>query len=114
MAGYYDFTIERRTTFKRTLGWRIGSMPVDVTGFSARLEGRKNITQQEPDFVLTSDTDGGLTVGKENGRIDVNVSPTGTDALKSGIYFYWLDVNTGSEIQRLLEGRITIKEGSVA
>lgn len=111
MAGYYDFTIERGATFKRTLGWRVGGFPVDVTGFTARLEGRKTLTQPTPDFVLTSDKDGGITVGDANGRIDILVSP---DMVKvtNGIYFYWLDMNTGSEISRLLEGRITVKEGT--
>jgi len=114
MAGYYDFTIERRVTFKRTLGWRIGGLPVDCTGFTARIEGRKALNQVTPDFVLTSDPDGGIVVGGADGRIDIDLTPNATDGLKAGIYFYWMDINTGSEITRLIEGRLTIKEGSIA
>lgn len=111
MAGYYDFTVERGVTFKRTLGWRVGGFPVDITGFTARLEGRRTLSQPTPDFTLTSDPGGGITMGDANGRIDVVISP---DMVKvsNGIYFYWLDINTGSEISRLLEGRITVKEGA--
>ena len=114
MAGYYDFTVERGVTFKRTLGWRVGGLPVDITGFTAKLEGRKTLTQPVPDFVLTSDPGGGIVMGKADGRIDINVTPAGSSELKSGIYFYWLDINTGSEVTRLLEGRVTVKEGTMA
>lgn len=114
MAGYYDFTVERGVTFKRTLGWRVGGLPVDITGFTARLEGRRTPSQPVPDFVLTSDPGGGITMGGSNGRIDVNITPSGSSELKSGIYFYWLDINTGSEVTRLLEGRVTVKEGTFA
>lgn len=114
MAGYYDFTIERGVTFKRTLGWRIGGMPVDVTGFSARLEVRKSNTQPEPDYVLTSAKDGGLLVGGADGRIDILAPVKWTTQLKSGIYFYWLAIDTGSETTRLIEGRVTIKDGGIA
>lgn len=114
MAGYYDFTIERRVTFKRTLGWRLGGLPVDCTRFTARIEGRKALNQATPDFILTSDPDGGIEVGGADGRIDIVLNPQRTDALASGIYFYWMDINTGSEITRLIEGRLTIKEGSIA
>jgi hypothetical protein len=113
MAGYYDFTVEKGVTFKRTLGWRVGGLPVDTTGFTARLEGRKSLTQPEPDFVLTSDPNGGIVLGGASGRIDITVTPEGSAALKSGIYFYWLNINTGGEITRLLEGRSTIKEGAL-
>ena len=111
MAGYYDFTIDRKTTFKRTMGWRIGGFPVDVTGFTGRLEGRKSVTQVEPDFSLTSDPNGGIEIGSANGRIDINVSPVATDNLKTGIYFYYMNIYTGGEVIRLIEGRVTIKDG---
>lgn len=111
MAGYYDFTVERRTTFKRTLVWSVGDIPVNNTTYKARLEGRKNMSQAQPDFVLT-DGDG-ITMGGANGVINVNVSPARSAELPSGIYFYWLDINTGDETERLLEGRLTVKEGSI-
>lgn len=114
MAGYYDFTVERRTTFKRTLGWRVGGLPVDITGFTAVLEGRKSLTQPTPDFVLTSAPGGGIVMGKADGRIDINVTPAGTEELKTGIYFYWLDITSENEVTRLLEGRVTVKEGTMA
>lgn len=111
MAGYYDFTIERRTTFKRTLVWSVGDIPVNNTGYSARLEARKTISQTSPDFVLT--VGDGITLGGANGLIDLNITPARSSELQAGIYFYWLDINTGDETERLLEGRLTIKEGSV-
>jgi hypothetical protein len=111
MAGYYDFQVEKGTTFKRTLGWRVGGMPVDVTGFTAVLEMRKNQSSPTPDYVLTSDKDGGLVVGGADGRIEIFVQPAWSTAIPKGIYFYWLDINTGDEVDRLLEGRATIKEG---
>lgn len=111
MAAYYDFTIDRNTTFKRTMGWRIGGFPVDLTGFQSRLEGRKAVTQVEPDFILTSELNGGILVGTSNGRIDINVTAVATNNLKTGIYFYYMNVYTGNEVIRLIEGRVTIKDG---
>jgi hypothetical protein len=113
MAGYYDFFVERGTTFKRTLGWRVGGLPVDVTGFTARLELRRTLAQPTPDYTLTSDPGGGIVMGKADGRIDVTTTPEWSSAMKSAIYFYWLDINTGSEVTRLIEGRVTVKEGAL-
>ncbi len=111
MSGYYDFTLDRGATFKRTLGWRVGGLPVDVTGYQARIELRRSTSQANPDYVLTSEPDGGISIGNANGRIDVNAKPEWTTDIKSGIYFYRLDIWTGSEVNRLLEGRATVREG---
>lgn len=111
MAGYYDFTVDRGTTFKRTLGWRVGGLPVDITGFAATMELRKKPSQSAPDYVLTSDKNGGIVVGDANGRIDITATPDWTKQIVSGIYFYFIDVNGGKEITRLLEGRVTVKDG---
>jgi hypothetical protein len=111
MAGYYDFTIERRTTFKRTLAWTAGDVPVNNTTYTARLEARKNMSQPQPDFVLTNGD--GITMLGANGVIDLSITPARSSELGAGIYFYWLDINTGDEVERLLEGRLTIKEGSI-
>ena len=96
-------------TFDRTVTWEVGPdrdnrTPVDITGYSARLQVRRKHTSADTVFSLT-DTDG-LTLGDAAGTVQIQLSATDT-ADVSGKYVFDLELESpGGVVTRIVEGVI--------
>lgn len=78
--------------------------PIDLSsGYTASCQMRRHYST--PTFYsLTTEITGGT------GYILVSLGPTGTSAIKTGRYFYDLELasNNGNTVQRLVEGCVTV------
>lgn len=107
-AGIYNIVIEQGATYRRRLVWKINSNPVNLTGYSARLKVR-TVPRGMLVLSLTTDVDGGITLGTTDGVIDLALSATQTALLNAGKYGYDLElVSAGGDVTRLVKGTFTI------
>lgn len=109
IVGQFDITILQGATFNPVITWKNKStgVPVDLTGYSARLQVRKSASDSNKLLDLTSGD--GITLGGSAGTITILVSATDTAALPAGAYKYDLELESGAGVvRRLLEGSATI------
>lgn len=68
-----DLTIYQGKTLRFDLIWG-GLTPIDVTGWAARMQLRPEARASNTYLNLTSDPDGGITVGTTDGKFSIFVS----------------------------------------
>jgi hypothetical protein len=107
MAGSYNFTIEQGATFNLLMTWRIDNVPVNLTGYTARLQARIDVDETETILSLT--TGAGITLGGAAGTITLDQTATQTALLPKGEYVYDLELqSSGGVVTRLLQGELNI------
>jgi hypothetical protein len=107
MAGAYNFTIEQGATFNLLMTWRIDNVPVNLTGYTARLQARIDV--DETDTILSLTTGAGITLGGAAGTITLDQTATQTALLPKGEYVYDLELqSSGGIVTRLLQGELNI------
>jgi hypothetical protein len=107
MAGAYNFTIEQGATFNLLMTWRIDNVPVNLTGYTARLQARIDVDETETILSLT--TGAGITLGGAAGTITLDQTATQTALLPKGEYVYDLELqSSGGVVTRLLQGELNI------
>jgi hypothetical protein len=107
MAGSYNFTIEQGATFNLLMTWKIDDVPVNLTGYTARLQARIDV--DETDTILSLTTGAGITLGGAAGTITLDQTATQTALLPKGEYVYDLELQTsGGIVTRLLQGELNI------
>jgi len=107
--GRYDMTIYQGASFDTTLTWKVGdpATPVNLTGYTARLQVRSSTDAATTALELTT-ANGGIVLGGAAGTIALAVSATATAALSPGYYVYDLELVNGATVTRLVEGRVTV------
>jgi hypothetical protein len=107
MAGSYNFTIEQGATFNLLMTWRIDNVPVNLIGYTARLQARIDVDETETILSLT--TGAGITLGGAAGTITLDQTATQTALLPKGEYVYDLELqSSGGVVTRLLQGELNI------
>lgn len=108
-AGIYDIIIEQGATFTRTVTWKDeAETPINLTGYSARLQMRESVDATSTFLSLTSGS--GITLGGTAGTILIEISATDTAALtQSGVYDLEL-VSGAGVVTRLLQGSVTLSK----
>lgn len=109
--GNLNITIYTSRTFNTVLTWTDSSgNPVNLTGYTASLEARYNLTDASPFITLTT-SNGGITLGGSAGTITLSMSPAATASLTPGQGVYDLEMTALSgEQDTLLEGIVTVQE----
>lgn len=109
-AGIYNFTIEQGVTFRRV--WTVydeNGDPIDLTGFTARMQIRPEVESATVMVALTT-SNGGLTLGGDSGEIEVYMSDTTTSSVETEGY-YDLEIISPSpdfEVTRVLKGKVRL------
>ena len=106
-AGTLDFTIEQGATFNLLLTWKINDVPVNLTGYTARLQARVDV--EDTETVLSLTTGSGITLGGALGTISLDRTATQTTLLPAGTYVYDLELIAGSgTVTRLVQGELLL------
>jgi hypothetical protein len=105
MAGRYNIVIEQGATFDRLITWKdAAGSPIDLTGYSARMQLRASHTAQAVLIELTTGN-GRIALGGVAGTVRLTIAAADTAALASGMCVYDLElVSGGGVVTRLLEG----------
>ena len=103
----YDLVIDKGATLSRTFQWRDSTgAPVNLAGYTARMQVRKTLLAPTPDLDLTTEN-GGITLGGADGTIMLYASDAVTAAVTSASGVYDIElVSGGGFVTRLLEGQV--------
>lgn len=106
--GRYNFTCPQGSTLRTLLTYKLDNTPVDITGYSARLQVRETYESDEYIVNLTN-LNGGITLGGSAGTIELYISASTTTNFISGDHVYDLElINPSFEVTRLIEGRFNV------
>lgn len=110
-AGKHDFTIEQGTSVNKKVIWKDNQstpQPIDLTGYTARMQVRSTIASTEVLVELTTENSG-IELGTTNGQILLKMTDTQTAAFAwlTGVYDLELIAPSG-DVTRLLKGTITV------
>lgn len=111
-AALRDFTIEQGATFSQPLLWRDSSNnPVNLTGYTARMQARRSKTSEEAVVDLTTEN-GGIVLGGATGRITLRIPAATTNTYTWLRAYYDLElVAPGGDVRRLLQGELNVSVG---
>lgn len=84
------------------------SNPVDVTGFDAKLQVRRDPTQNAV-LSLTSDPAAGLTIDPTQGVFDVRAEFAQTGTIPPGTYQWELEIDNGADRLTLVTQPLVVK-----
>jgi hypothetical protein len=113
----YNFTgsaaIEQGATYTKQIVWKDGGgVPMDLTGFSARMQIRKTLGSTKVLASLATSPGSGIALGGALGTVVLTLSATLTAAITETAGVYDLElVSAGGVVTRLLEGDVEIKPG---
>lgn len=104
----HNFYVYRGATFSEQIEWKDESgTPVNLTGFTARLHMRETLEAADPFLTLTTEN-GGITLGGVAGTIQLLASATQTTAITAISGVYDIELVSGANVTRLLEGLVII------
>ncbi len=105
--GKYNMVCPQGATFSQRLTWTINDDPVDLTGYTARMQARIGYGDScTPLFTITTEN-GGITVDDE-GNIDLVIDSEETETFKAKEYLYDLELDSGAEVYRIIEGKFIV------
>jgi hypothetical protein len=96
----FDYTF----TWQETAG--TVTTPVNLTGYSARMQVRRTYDSTAVALSLVSGT--GITLGGTAGTIILEANPTTTAAIPAGQYVYDLEMVQSGAVTRLLQGTFIV------
>lgn len=105
--GKLNLICPQGATFSKSLTYLIDETPVDLGGYSARLQVRKTHSSKNPVIDINTNN-GGITVD-EDGVIAFIITATETSQVPAGTYVYDLEIiSTNQTVSRLIEGKFEI------
>ena len=109
-AGQYNIVADQGATLSRNIHWKDeNGAPIDVTGYSARMQVRQRFVSASPVISLTSPS-GGITLGGSSGTIVVTASATVMAGVEAGDYVYDLEmVASNGVVTRLVQGSFKVR-----
>ena len=112
-AGIYNGVMDQGATWTLTIVYNNpDGTPIDLTGYTGRMQLR---TKFDSTAVLTLSTaNGGIVITGPTGQIAITATATQTQAINPGLYLYDLELTSGAEITRLIQGQLTVRENVTA
>lgn len=108
IAGSYDMKARQGSTFTETLTIKIENVPLNITGYSARMMVRPQPSSTTITLDLSTDN-GKITLVGSTGTITVNVTASEMDGIAARSYRYDLELVNGATVIPLLEGAFIVK-----
>jgi hypothetical protein len=103
VPGKYNMVCPQGATFAKQLIYKIDGVVVNLTGYTARMQVRETHKSAAVILGLTTEN-GGITLGAAFGTIDLYVGYTTTADLFPKCYVYDLELVSGPNVYRLIEG----------
>ena len=94
-------------TFTQRLTWTIDDVPVNLFGYTARMQAKPSYTTKCSPILNITTENGGISVDDE-GNIDLLIEASETENFIPKEYVYDLELMTGSEVYRLVEGKFIV------
>ena len=110
IAGTYDMVADQGATLSRTITWKDSARaPINVTGYSARMQVRANVASTTTVLELTT-ANGRIALGGAAGTVTLTVSAADMTAVPAGRYVYDLELVSGAGVvNRLIMGNFVVR-----
>lgn len=110
MTAEYDLTIRQGATFTQSLIWKDSAgVPVDLTGYIARMQIRQGICASDVIVELTTEN-GRITLGGDDGSIALEISADTTAEITEGCGVYDLELESSDGfVTALIAGAVTFE-----
>ena len=106
--GKYNIVCPQGSTLSQQMTYSIDDVPVNLTGYSARMQVREKYASTNTELDLTT-ANGGIVLGGSAGTITINVNASATGELVAKDYVYDLELVSSSLIvTRLIEGKFIV------
>jgi hypothetical protein len=103
----YNVTCPQGSTFDVQFTYKINKFPVDLTGYTARMQVRE--THLSPDTLISLSNGSGITLGGVAGTINILISSQNTQGFKPVSHVYDLElVSANGSVTRILEGKFNV------
>ena len=103
----YNITAYQGATYDLNLTWAIGGTAVNLTGYSAAMDVRENVNSTATILRFTNGS--GITLGGTAGTIAVTASANTMGSAIAGNYVYDLELSSGGQVTRLIQGGFAIQ-----
>lgn len=107
VPGKYNMVCPQGSTFSKQLEYSIDGEPVDLTGYTARMQVRETHKSKVISASLNTEN-GGITLGGAQGTIELYLSDEDTAAMVAKQYVYDIELAVGNNVYRLLEGKFVL------
>ncbi|GIH95353.1 hypothetical protein ACFFMN_23615 [Planobispora siamensis] len=109
-AAYWKIQVDQGETWRMVLRLKNpDGTPLDLTGYSARMQVRESVTSPTPLLSLTSAPGGGITITASDGRVELHVADEITAAWAWRYGLYGLEIESpGGETTALLKGEVEV------
>jgi hypothetical protein len=106
LAGTYNIICEQGATFQRNISVvNADNTEPDYTSSTARMQVRPTVLSPTIIIELTTENNG---ITLLNNTIALYINADDTEALPAGAYKYDLEIQTGIEVIRLVQGSFTV------
>jgi hypothetical protein len=106
LAGTYNIICEQGATFQRNISVvNADNTEPDYTSSTARMQVRPTVLS--PVIIIELTTENGR-ITLLNNTITLDIIADDTEALPTGAYKYDLEIQTGAEVIRLVQGSFTV------
>ena len=110
-AATLDLIIDKGSTYKKTFTYQTANRtPIDLTGYTARMQARKSYNSTNAIIDLTTEN-GGISIIALEGKISLYISSIETSAIgeASGVYDLELIAPNG-DISKFIRGTVRFPE----
>lgn len=105
--GKYNMICPQGSTFSKQLTYTIDDDPVNLTGYAAKMQVREKHTSPTAKLTLSTQ-DGTIVLGGLAGTILLLISDEITATVAAKEYVYDLELMSGGNVYRLIEGKFIV------
>lgn len=105
-TGKYNMICPQGATFSKRLTWTIDDVPVDLSGYTAKMQARDKPGGSCLVVDITTEN-GGISLDDE-GNIDLLIDSGDTELIIAKDYVYDLELDSGNEVYRVIEGKFIV------
>jgi hypothetical protein len=103
----YNTTCPQGATYDIQFTYKINKFPVNLTGYSARMQVRESYSS--PNTLVSLSTGSGITLGESAGTINILISAVETAAFTPNTYIYDIElVSPNQSVIRIVEGSFIV------
>ena len=107
--GRYNLAVYKGTTFALSPVWKIGGVPVNLSGYTADMQVR--YATDTSIIVELSTANGRAVITPSAGKVTLTLTASQTAALAAGTYVYDLNLTApDSTVTKILQGVFVVSE----
>jgi hypothetical protein len=104
--GTYNFTLYQGADWDRTFTITQSGTALNLTGYTASMQIRE--AADSTAYLLSLTSGSGITLGGTAGTVAVAITSAQSSAITAGSFAYDLELLSGSQVTRLLQGAVNV------